>query len=66
MGPIKYSDIFTGEWVLLFNDKIVDHSANLEEMLKLADEKYPPEKFPNDSIRLSKVFSGSPRQKLQE
>jgi len=50
---------YCGEWILLFNDKIVDHSLNLEEVLRIADEKYPAEKFPEDNIRISKVLSGS-------
>jgi len=50
---------YSGEWILLFNDKIVDHSLNLEDMLRVADEKYPAEKFPEDSIKISKVLSGS-------
>jgi len=50
---------YSGEWILLFNDKVVDHSINLEDMLKAADEKYPAEKFPEDTIRISKVLSGS-------
>ncbi len=49
---------FSGEWILLFNDKIVDHSANIEDMLKLAEEKYPADKFPEDQIKISKVLSG--------
>jgi len=50
---------YSGEWILLFNDEIVDHSVNLEDMLKAADEKYPAEKFPEDNIKISKVLSGS-------
>jgi Family of unknown function (DUF5678) len=50
---------YSGEWVLLFNDEIVDHSINLEDVLRAADEKFPAEKFPEDSIRISKVLSGS-------
>jgi hypothetical protein len=50
---------YTGEWILLFNDEIVDHSINLEEMLKRADEQYPSDKFPEDNIKISKVLSGS-------
>jgi hypothetical protein len=50
---------YSGEWILLFNDKVVDHSINLEDMLKAADEKYPAQKFPEDTIRISKVLSGS-------
>lgn len=50
---------YSGEWVLLFNDEIVDHSINLEDVLRAADEKYPAEKFPEDSIKISKVLSGS-------
>ena len=48
---------YSGEWILLFNDEIVDHSVNLEDMLKAADEKYPAEKFPEDNIKISKVVS---------
>jgi hypothetical protein len=50
---------YSGEWVLLFNDEIVDHSVNLEDVLKAADEKFPAEKFPADNIKISKVLSGS-------
>jgi hypothetical protein len=50
---------YTGEWILLFNDKIVDHSLNLEDVLRVADEKYPAEKYPEDNIKISKVLSGS-------
>ena len=50
---------YSGEWILLFNDEIVDHSVNLEDMLKAADEKYPTGKFPEDNIKISKVLSGS-------
>ena len=50
---------YSGEWILLFNDEIVDHSVNLEDVLRAADEKFPAEKFPEDSIKISKVLSGS-------
>jgi len=43
----------------LFNDEIVDHSLNLEDVLRVADEKFPAEKFPADTIKISKVLSGS-------
>jgi len=52
---------FTGEWLLLFNDEIVDHSANIEEILKEAEEKFPADKFPNDEIKIKKVFDGTLR-----
>ncbi len=42
---------FTGEWVVLFGDKIVDHSYNLEEILKIADT------YPNDKIIIEKIPS---------
>lgn len=45
-----------GEWLLLFNDKIVDHSSSVEEILKVAEEKYPADKYPNDEIKISKVL----------
>ncbi|RQW81887.1 MAG: hypothetical protein EHM79_19265 [Geobacter sp.] len=50
---------YSGEWILLFDDKIVDHSASLEDMLKIVDEKYPSDKFPENSIKISKVLSGN-------
>ena len=49
---------YLGEWILLFNDEIVDHSVNLEDLFKVADEKYPADKFPDDTIKISKVLSG--------
>ena len=49
----------SGEWILLFNDEIIDHSANVEDILKLAEEKFPADKFPNDTIKISKVLSGN-------
>jgi hypothetical protein len=59
--PMKENNVtkqFSGEWLLLFNDEIVDHSSNVEEILKLAEEKFPSEKFPNDNIKISKVLTG--------
>ena len=58
---MKQEDVlkkFSGEWLLLFNDEIVDHSANVEDILKLAEEKYPTDKFPEDQIKISKVLDG--------
>ena len=49
---------FSGEWLLLFNDEVVDHSANVEDVLKIAEEKFPATKFPNDEIKISKVLEG--------
>ena len=57
---------FSGEWLLLFNDEIIDHSSNVEDILKLAEEKYPAEKFPEDNIKISKVLQGSPRNILHD
>jgi len=51
----------SGEWLLLFNDEIVDHSANVEDILKLAEEKFPAAKFPDDEIKISKVLDGTLR-----
>jgi len=50
---------YSGEWILLFNDEIVDHSINLEDVLRAVDEKYPAEKFPERNLKISKVLSGS-------
>ena len=52
---------FEGEWLLLFNDEIIDHSKNVEDILKLAEEKYPSHKFPDDNIKISRVFSENKR-----
>ena len=58
MKKEKNLDEFSGEWILLLNDEIIDHSYNIEDMLKLAEEKYPADKFPDDDIKISKVLSG--------
>ena len=52
---------FPGEWLLLFNDEIIDHSSNVEDILRLVEEKYPADKFPDDNIKISKVLNGSLR-----
>jgi len=52
---------FDGEWILLFNDEIVDHSKDVEEILKIAEEKFPVDRFPKDDIKISKVFSENTR-----
>jgi hypothetical protein len=52
----KLSLKLSGEWLLLFNDEIVDHSANIEDMLKLAEQRFPADKYPNDEIKISKVI----------
>jgi hypothetical protein len=49
----------SGEWLLLFNDEIVDHSKNIEDILKTCEEKYPADKFPDDEIKISKVIDGT-------
>jgi len=58
MKEEEISKKFSGEWLLLFNDEIIDHSANVEDILKLAEEKFPSEKFPDDEIKISKVLTG--------
>ena len=50
-----------GEWILLFNDEIVDHSINIEDILRTCEEKFPADKFPDDEIKISKVMDGSIR-----
>lgn len=61
MKQEEVSKKFSGEWLLLFNDEIVDHSANIEDILKICDEKYPTDKFPKDEIKISKVLSENTR-----
>ena len=48
---------FPGEWLLLFNDKIVDHSINLEEILNIYEEKINIEHIPEEEIKISKVLT---------
>lgn len=60
----KNEELTEGEWVLLFNDRIVDHSANVEDILRLAEEKYPHDKFPPDSVKITKVFSKTPPREV--
>jgi len=57
MSNQKNLEGFTGEWILLFNDEIIDHSYNIEDMLILAEQRYPEEKFPDAMIKISKVLS---------
>ncbi len=61
MEQEDYTNGYPGEWLLFFNDEIIDHSANVEDMLRLAEEKYPADKFPDDVIKISKVLSGNIR-----
>ena len=61
MSKEKSPEEFPGEWLLLFNDEIIDHSSNIEDMLRLAEEKYPEDRFPEDNIKISKVLSGDIR-----
>ena len=61
MTKEKSPEKFPGEWLLLFNDEIIDHSDNIEDILKLAEEKYPEDRFPDDTIKISKVLSGDIR-----
>jgi len=61
MSKEKTLEEFTGQWLLLFNDEIIDHSSNVEYILRLAEEKYPEDKFPKDTIKISKVLSGDIR-----
>lgn len=61
---MKQEDItkkHSGEWLLLFNDEIVDHSINIEDILKTCEEKFPSDKFPDDQIKISKVINGTMR-----
>jgi len=62
MKQEEISKKFSGEWILLFNDEIVDHSANIQDILKICDEKFPASKFPDDEIRISKVIDGTLRE----
>ncbi len=56
MKKEEASKKFSGEWLLLFNDEIIDHSADVEDILKIAEEKFPANEFPKDEIRISKVM----------
>jgi hypothetical protein len=52
----------SGEWLLLFNDEVIDHSNNVEDILKIAEKKFPADKFPDDEIKISKVLDGALRE----
>lgn len=52
---------FPGEWLLLFNDKIIDHNINLEEILNIYDEKINIDNVPEDEIKISKVLTQDTR-----
>lgn len=55
---------YPGEWILLFNDEIIDHSANVEDILHICEKKFPENHFPDDEIKITKIFQGTPRQQL--
>jgi hypothetical protein len=55
-----------GEWVLLFHDEIIDHSANVEDILRIADEKFPEENRSSDAVKIAKILHGTPRYNLIE
>ena len=61
MKQEDYFKGYPGEWLLFFNEEIIDHSVNIEDMLRLAEEKYPADRFPDDVIKISKVLSGNIR-----
>lgn len=61
MKKVDPSKEYPGEWLLLLNDEIIDHSANIEDILKLAEEKFPEERFPEDTVKITKVLSGDNR-----
>jgi len=61
MKQEEASKRFSGEWLLLFNEEVVDHSSSVEDILKLVEEKYPAEKFPDDEIKISKVLDQETR-----
>ncbi len=52
---------YPGEWLLIFNDEIIDHSNNVEEILRKAEEEFPPDKLSDDSIKILKVLSDEVR-----
>jgi len=55
---------FSGEWVLLFDDQIVDHSVNIEDMLKVADEKFAQNNLAEERIKISRIPQGTPRESI--
>jgi len=60
-------ELSEGEWILLYDDEIIDHSANIEDMLLRAQERFPTDKYPHDKVKISKVFSKTtPREVLQD
>jgi hypothetical protein len=47
-----------GEWILLFNDEIIDHSANVEDILRIVDEKFPDHENSSDVVKIAKILDG--------
>jgi hypothetical protein len=65
MNLKENNDDLSGEWVLIFKDEIIDHSANIEDMLRLAEQKFPTDKYPQDMVKISKILSGTyPQEKI--
>lgn len=52
---------YPGEWLLIFNEEVIDHSNNVEEILKKAEREFPADKLSDDSIKILKVLSDEVR-----
>ena len=50
---------YAGEWLLIFDDEIIEHSPNVEEILRLAEELFPPEKL--SDVKITKVLTRGDR-----
>ena len=61
MEPTDLEKKYQGEWILLFNDIIIDHSSNIEEILKIAEEKFPDYQNSSDAIKIAKIHDGKKR-----
>ena len=48
---------YPGEWILICNDEIIDHSDNIEEILRSAEERFSADKLSDDSVKILKVLS---------
>ncbi len=50
---------YNGEWLLIFKDEVVEHSRDVEEILRLAEELFPGDML--SEVRIRKVFSKGER-----
>ena len=58
MEVVDFEKKHQGEWILFFHDEIIDHSANVEDILRIAEEKFSDRENSSDAVRISKILDG--------